>query len=278
MASLDVRWWQMGILICLVAYGLLAMRFDVSPLQVLVTLGTVLLSQAAFSRWAGLPRCDYKSAFISGLSLCLLLRSNSLLIVALAGWVAIGSKFLLRVNGKHLFNPTNLGISFAVVATGKAWVSPGQWGSGVLLAAGLAFGGLAVVQRARRSDVTLAFLLAYPALFFARAFWLGDPLTIPLHQLANGAFLIFSFLMISDPKTTPDSRLGRVVFALLIAVLAYQLRFRHYYPNALIVSLTMASLTVPVIDWLLPGSKFDWTGAGSPLHNVIEKLECQGLP
>ena len=74
--------------------------------------------------------------------------------------------------------------------------------------------GSLVVTRAARADVTLAFLAFYVGLLFTRALWLGDPLTIPLHQIESGALLIFSFFMISDPKTTPDSRTGRIVYAL----------------------------------------------------------------
>ena len=61
------------------------------------------------------------------------------------------------------------------------------------------------------------FAAVYILLQVSRAVRLGDPLSIPLHQLQNGAFLLFTFFMISGPKTTPDSRLGRLVFASLVA-------------------------------------------------------------
>ena len=69
--------------------------------------------------------------------------------------------------------------------------------------------GWLVVNRAARSDVTYAFIVFYCALIFGRSLWLGEPLTIPLHRLESGALLLFTFFMISDPKTTPDSRAGR---------------------------------------------------------------------
>jgi Na+-translocating ferredoxin:NAD+ oxidoreductase RnfD subunit len=71
-------------------------------------------------------------------------------------------------------------------------------------------------------------------ILFRRAIWLGDPLAIPLHQLQNGAFLIFSFYMISDPKTTPNSRAGRVLFALLVAAGAGFVQFELYRTNGLL--------------------------------------------
>ena len=95
------------------------------------------------------------------------------------------------------------------VVPGHVWISPGQWGASVwfaALVAGLAF---VVLNAARRADIALFFLAAHAVLLLARAAWLGDPPAIPLHQLQSGSLLIFAFFMISDPRTTPDSRLGR---------------------------------------------------------------------
>ena len=61
--------------------------------------------------------------------------------------------------------------------------------------------------------MTLAFLAFYAGAPLGRALWLGEPLAIPLHRLESGALLLFTFFMISDPKTTPDSRAGRILFA-----------------------------------------------------------------
>ena len=86
-----------------------------------------------------------KSALISALSLCLLLRTDWLALAALAAVVAVGSKFLIRVRDKHVFNPTNLAIVALMLATDGAWVSPGQWGSHAALGFFLACAGLLVV-------------------------------------------------------------------------------------------------------------------------------------
>ena len=154
-----------------------------------------------------------------------------------AGVLTIASKFVFRINGRHVFNPTNFGIAAMIGLTGQAWVSPGQWGSvaffGFLLAC---LGGL-VVNRAARSDVTYAFLAFYAALVVGRSIWLGDPMSIPLHRLQSGALLLFAFFMISDPKTTPQSRAGRILFALLVALGAGFVQFVLFRPNGLLWSL-----------------------------------------
>ena len=128
---------------------------------------------------------------------------------SLAAVITIASKFLLRINGKHLFNPTNFGIVAMMALTGEVWVSPGQWGNVAFFAFLMACLGGLVVNRAARSDVTYAFIAFYMALVFGRSLWLGEPMAIPVHRLESGALLLFTFFMISDPKTTPGSRAGK---------------------------------------------------------------------
>jgi Na+-translocating ferredoxin:NAD+ oxidoreductase RnfD subunit len=161
------------------------------------------------------------------------------------------------VRGKHVFNPTNFAI-VVLLLTGQAWVSPGQWGSAAFFGFLLACLGGIVVNRAARSDVTLAFLAAYAGLLFARSLWLGEPMTIPIHRLQNGALLIFAFFMISDPRTTPDRRSGRVLFALLVALGAAFVQFRLFRTNGLLWSLALFAPTVPLIDRLLPAAPHRW--------------------
>src|SRR6185436_1011209 len=79
----------------------------------------------------------------------------------------------------------------------------------------------------------------------------------------SGGLLLFSFFMISDPRTTPDSRAGRLVFALLVAAGAAFVPFVLYRTNGLLWSLALLSPIVPVLDRLLPGRKHAWPG-GAP--------------
>ena len=115
-----------------------------------------------------------------------------------------------------------------------------------------------VLTRARRAETTLAFLSAWVLLLFGRALWLGDPLAIPLHQVQNGALLIFAFFMISDPKTSPDAPLGRIVYGTLVAIVAYAIQFVLYEPNGPILALIICAPVVPLIDLMLGGRSYRW--------------------
>src|SRR5438874_9988095 len=99
---MDPRLYQIAALAGLLIYGAFGLDFEVSVVQAAVTLGAVLATQFGCTRFWKLPAFDPRSALISGLSLCLLLRANSLALAVGAAIVTIASKFLLRWNGKHV--------------------------------------------------------------------------------------------------------------------------------------------------------------------------------
>src|SRR6185436_12083828 len=161
---------------------------------------------------------DYRSALISGFSLSLFLRTNYWPLAVFAAVITILSKFTLRWKGKHLFNPTNFSVVFMLIFFSKyVWVSSGQWGNQAFAAYFMLGMGSLVVYKSRRSDITWAFLLGWAAVLFGRSLWMGEPMTIPWHRMQSGVILLFAFHMISDPKSTPDSRAGRLLFSALVA-------------------------------------------------------------
>ena len=262
----DPRVYQIGTLAGLLIYGMGWLEFDITLTRAALLLFTVLATQWIGDRVtrSGAPLAmTARSALISGLSLCLLLRTNYAGLAMAAAIVTIASKFLVRVNGKHVFNPTNGGIVAMLLLSDQVWVSPGQWGAVAFFAFLMACAGSLVVNRAARSDVTYAFIGCYCALVFGRSLYLGEPFAIPLHRLESGAVLLFTFFMISDPKTTPDSRAGRVLFAAVVAFVAWYIQFRLFRTNGLLWSLAACSALVPIVDRLLPGARYAWASRQS---------------
>ena len=257
----DPRYYQIAVLTSLVAFGVVVLDFGIRWQNAVSIVATALAVQYLGTRYARLPRFDPLSPLITSLSLTLLLRTDEPAIAALAAVIAIGSKFLIRFRNKHVFNPANVALVTLMLASDHAWVSSGQWGSAAIGAFALACLGFLVLTRAKRAETTVAFLIIYAALLLGRALWLGDPLAIPLHQLQNGALLIFAFFMISHPNTTPDTAWGRVIFAALVATVAFSIQFIYYQPNGPILALIALAPTVPLIDFLMRGELYAWDRA-----------------
>ena len=254
----DPRYYQIAVLTSLLVYGVGWLSFDIAGSEIAILLAAALIAQCLCNKFLAATPFDPRSALISGISLCLLLRTNSVPLLIATAVVTIASKFLLKWNRKHIFNPTNFGIVAMIALSGEVWVSPAQWGSKLYFGFLMACLGGMVVHRALRSDVSYAFILSYAAILFGRALWLGDPLAIPLKQLQSGALLLFTFFMISDPKTTPDSRVGRILFAVLVAAGAAYVQFVLYRTNGLLWSLVLCSALTPLIDYLIPGTRYQW--------------------
>ena len=244
----DPRLLQIGVLGSLLAVQIGALDFGATAAQAAVTLGASLASQWGACRVLA-RRFDWRSPLITGLSLSLLLRSHDPAVWIAAGLLGIGSKFLIRVGAKHVFNPACFAI-VTLVLSGQAWVSPGQWGTLAWSALLLAGGGALVLGQARRIDTAAVFLAAYGGLLVVRCLRLGDPLTIPWHQVQSGALLIFSLFMITDPRTTPDNRLARIAFAAAVATLAFNLQFVWQVREGLFYALALAAPLVPLLDRL----------------------------
>jgi Na+-transporting NADH:ubiquinone oxidoreductase subunit NqrB len=254
----DARHLQIIALTSLLAINFAVIDFGASIAASAIALVACVLTQDVCSRLAKIP-LDLRSPLITGLSLSLLLRAEEPWMHGVAGVIAISSKFLLRIDGKHIFNPAGLAIVVLLLSSSGVWISPGQWGASIWFAALVGFFAIMVLHAARRTDIAIYFFLSHAALLFARAHWLGDPSAIPLHQLQSGALLIFTFFMISDPRTSPDSPLGRFLFAFAVAALAHYLAFFVQLRPALYFALIVLSPATLLIDRVLPAPRFVWT-------------------
>jgi Na+-transporting NADH:ubiquinone oxidoreductase subunit NqrB len=254
----DARHHQIAALALLLAVNFVLVDFGARPLASALAIGSALATQMACAWWFGLARLDLRSPLITGLSLSLLLRADDPSLHAAAGVIAILSKFVLRVGDKHVFNPAGFAIVALLLMSDHVWISPGQWGASIWFAALVGFCAILVLHAARRADIAVFFLLSHAALLLARAWWLGDPLAIPLHQLQSGSLLIFAFFMISDPRTSPDARLGRFIFAIAVALAAHWLAFSMQMRPALYFALIALSPLTFLIDRILPAERFAW--------------------
>jgi Na+-transporting NADH:ubiquinone oxidoreductase subunit NqrB len=208
-----------------------------------------------FKRFAnGIP-----SVLISAFGLSLLLKTNSMGVAIFAAVISIASKYFLRINGKHIFNPSALGIVTAILITGNAWISPGQWGSNAVILFGVLSLGFIITTRIQKLDVSLAFLFVFAGLIFIRQIiYLGWPMDHFIQSVSTGSLLIFSFFMITDPKTIPNHTVARILWAGVIAAIAFYLTAFRFVNGAPIFVLVFAQLFVPLLDKFFKAKKFEW--------------------
>jgi Na+-transporting NADH:ubiquinone oxidoreductase subunit NqrB len=263
----DARYFQMAFQVIFLSYGLLFLHWSADWINYIVFISTGLLLQwicdsvlakkmlSSFHWISG----SWKSSLISCLSLCLLLKVNHPGICVFTGAVTVLSKYLFRYQGKHIFNPSALGIVAAVYFTGNAWISPGQWGNNMVLFFAIICLGLIVVTRVQKLDISLAFLSTYAALLFARQIlYLGWPLDFFVQSISTGSLLLFSFFMISDPRTTPNHPVARISWAIGIATIAFYLTAFKLINGAPIWVLVLAQPLVPLLDYLFKAKRFEW--------------------
>lgn len=201
---------------------------------------------------------SWKSALITALGLCLLLRANHYTTVALAASLAIGSKFIFRFNDKHFFNPANFGIIAALTFTQDAWVSPGQWGTDwwyLLLFLGT--GGI-ILKRVGRWETSAIFLVVYTLLEAIRNYWLGWSLDVLQHQLMSGSLLLFTLFMLTDPRSIPNSTGSRLIWAIAIAFLAFMIQHVFYTSTAIFWALFVLSPLTILLDYWRNAPRFSW--------------------
>ncbi len=200
------------------------------------------------------------SVLISSFGLSLLLKTNLLWVAVFAAFVSILSKYIIRINGKHIFNPSALGIVAAILLTGKAWVSPGQWGSGIVILFAVLCLGFIVVTKVQNLSASLFFLGVFAGLLFIRQIvYIGWPIDYFMQSISTGSLLLFSFFMITDPKTTPNHRVAKMIWCTTIAAVAFYLASFKFINAAPIFVLVFAQPIVPLLDKLFKAKKFQWS-------------------
>jgi Na+-translocating ferredoxin:NAD+ oxidoreductase RnfD subunit len=280
----DPRWFQLFFQTIFMSYGLLYLGWTAEWDHYLVSTGGAVafnylaegIRRRKWPAWHGW-RSWGLSALISAMSLCLLLKTGHWYTSLLAALLTIASKYILRVGGKHIFNPSAFGIVATLLITQDAWLSPGQWGSNALLFFLTLIFGTIVVTSVQKLDTSLAFLLTFVLLtWWRQTYVLGWPADHFFHSITTGSLLLFSFFMISDPRTSPDHPFARIIWASLIAAVSFYLAAFEWKYNTSIWVLIAAAPLVPMLDRIFRARPFTWSAA--PIHfKILLQFKKQGM-
>lgn len=267
--ALDPRWFQVIFQAIFLTYGIFFLHWSAEWLHYSISISGCLLfnySAESIRRKQFLPLwgrsgwgCWGFSVLISAMSLCLLLKTNYWYISLLAAFLTVISKYIFRFQQKHIFNPSAFGIVAAILLTNEAWLSPGQWGSNAVIFFGVVTLGTIVVTRVQKLDESLAFLLTFTGLLYWRQVYvLGWPMDHFIHSVSTGSLLLFTFFMISDPRTSPNHPAARIIWAVLIAAVSFYLAAFKWKYNTPIWVLVAAAPLVPVLDKIFKAKIFEW--------------------
>ena len=278
--ALDPRYFQVIFQAIFLTYGILFLHWNADWEHYVISVGGCLLFQYSadsirskrflksieFDRWGF-------SVLISAMSLCLLLKTNHWYISLLAAFLTVASKYVFKINKKHIFNPSAFGIVATILLTKDAWLSPGQWGSNAVIFFFVVTLGTIVVTRVQKLDISLAFLLTFVGLLYWRqVYTLGWPMDHFIHSISTGSLLLFTFFMISDPRTSPNHPVARIIWAILIAAVAFYLAAFKWKYNTIIWVLVAAAPLVPLLDKIFKAKEFHWTSSIIQF-NLIYKLK-----
>lgn len=173
----------------------------------------VVLARVFTGQWPHLA-----SSYISGISVGMLVRSPALWPYALCSAISITSKYVLRVEGRHIWNPSNFGIvAMLVLAADTVAGLSVQWGNNLLPIFVVWCFGSVIIHALGRFHITLTYVVSFVAFALLRSGVTGHPFLSEVAPITGPMYQLYIFFMITDPKTTVRSVRGQVVVAFLVA-------------------------------------------------------------
>lgn len=183
-----------------------------------LAIATCIATEALFARLAFATWPHLASAYISGISVGILVRSPLVWPFAVTAALSILSKYAIRMREGHLFNPSNFGIcAMLLLYPGEVAILSFQWGNAVWAMLVIWALGARTIHKLRRFHICAAYVLGYFALNALRCALTGRDLIAGLAPITGPMYQLFIFFMITDPKTTLSTRRGQVGVALGVA-------------------------------------------------------------
>ena len=267
------------VIIALQILGQTSLGFKLSIAQILVSVAVAAAIETAVT-WHRVRMLVWPaSAFLTGNSVAFILRAtgtrhgdwwslHGIQFFILAVVLSLLSKYLIRIDGRHVFNPSNVGLVWVLLVIGPAHVFPqylwwGPLGTALTLALiVIVAGAVWVLRSVRMMAMAAAFLLVFAALvgIFAAAgqtfvaIWHAGPISGSAYWryiCLSPEVLVFVFFMMSDPKTAPRSRTGQIAFGAGTAAVAALLLLFQPTEYGVKVAI-LASLTVTTALARLP--------------------------
>jgi hypothetical protein len=218
---------------------------------------TAILAEALIGRffWGKWPHLA--SGYVTGISVGILIKSSLLWPFVVCSLISILSKYVLRVANRHLWNPSNFGVTMMLflAANTVATLTVQAGNNGWSVVAVWIMGGL-IMYKLGRWHIPAAFVLTWAPLAFVRAAFTGDSWLTEIAPITSPMFQLYIFFMITDPKTTTKYRWSQTLVAMLVAVVETSLRLAFKDIHSLYHALFIVAPATNLLEiWLLARSK-----------------------
>jgi hypothetical protein len=223
--ALDSRFLAPGLITCILlaaqlSFGILE-SYDRTVLAIVTAIAAELaMGRITYGKWP-----HPASAYITGISVGILIRSPFFWPYVLASLISIASKYVLRVKDRHLWNPSNFGVS-AVLFLAPATVSllSIQWGNTLWPMVVIWLLGAVIVWRVGRLHISATYVASFFLLSFVRSVITGNPWLANVAPITGPMYQLFIFFMVTDPKTTVRPKWAQMVVVFVVALVEMILR------------------------------------------------------
>lgn len=226
MFGLDTRFVPPILITLILLAGQLSYGILESYPQTLLAIFTAIVFEIALSKMVTGKYPHLASAYITGISVGILIRSPEFWTFALCAAISITSKYVLRYKERHLWNPSNFGVSFMLFVAPFAVAGLSiQWGNNIWALLVIWLLGSIIIYRLKRFHITITYVLSFFAFSFLRSYFTGHPFLAEVAPITSPMYQLFIFFMITDPKTTVrSSKKAQIAVAFLVAFVEMLLR------------------------------------------------------
>ena len=250
---IDHRYLAPALITCVLLAGQLSFGFLESWSRTFLAIATAIVVEMVvvrvlYGKWPHLA-----SAYVSGISVGILVRSPAFWPYALCSAISITSKYVLRVRGRHIWNPTNFGIVAMLLLASDAVAGLSvQWGNNLLPMVIVWVFGAVILRMVGRLHITLTYVASFLLFTVVRTAVTGHPFLAEVAPITGPMYQLFIFFMITDPKTTVRGTVAQCGVAVAVAAVETGLRlmqvvYAPYYalflvgPTALLIEMWLRS-------------------------------------
>lgn len=195
------------------AYGALKSPWHTGTAIVVSILAEMLFGKLHFGKIPNLA-----SAYVSGISVGILVRTEAIWPFAFVALISILSKYVLRVKGRHIWNPSNFGIAAALIVAHDYMATLGpEFDNKIVPFVVVAILGSIIVGRLHRLHISATYAVSFVFFAWIRSLINGHPFLAEVAPITGPMYMLFTFFMITDPKTTVKGRNAQMLVAFLVA-------------------------------------------------------------